>query len=65
MLRQLKQARKQHIKILDQCADYIDNKKLIIKVAKVFPLEEASVAHQLIEAGHTMGKYVLDCNKVK
>jgi NADPH:quinone reductase-like Zn-dependent oxidoreductase len=50
---------------LPRFKDYIDNKKLIIKVAKVFPLEEASVAHQLIEAGHTMGKYVLDCNKVK
>jgi NADPH2:quinone reductase len=62
MLRNLGQARRQHIKILDQCAKYIDNKQLSIKVAKVFPLEEAKAVHQLLEAGHASGKYVLDCH---
>lgn len=60
MLRNLNQARKQHIKILQQCAEYIDNKQLIIKVAKVYSLADASVVHQLIETGHTTGKYVLN-----
>ncbi|MDC9729058.1 MAG: zinc-dependent alcohol dehydrogenase family protein, partial [Methyloprofundus sp.] len=55
MLRQLDKARQQHIKILEQCAQYIDNNQLTIKVAKVFPLAEAKTAHELIEAGHTTG----------
>jgi len=61
MLRQVEGAREKHIEILNACAGYIDDKKLSIKVAKILPLEQAAIAHQLIEAGHATGKYVLDC----
>jgi len=64
MLRQVEGAREKHIEILNACARYIDDKKLSIEVAQVLPLEQAAIAHQLIEAGHAMGKYVLDCKSV-
>mgnify|MGYP000137803111 FL=1 len=64
MLRQVEGAREKHIEILNACAKYIDDKKLSIEVAKILPLEKAAIAHQLIEAGHAMGKYVLDCKSV-
>ena len=59
MLRDLTTARDQHIDILERCALWIDQGLLKLHVSKVLPLESAIEAHQLIEAGHTIGKIVL------
>ena len=59
MLRDLPTARDQHVEILKQCALWIDQGLLKLHVSKVLPLESAIEAHQLIEAGHTIGKIVL------
>ena len=59
MLRDLPTARDQHVEILKQCALWIDEGLLKLHVSKVLPLESAIEAHQLIEAGHTIGKIVL------
>ncbi len=59
MLRDLNLARDKHVALLKQCATYIDAEKLKIHVSEVLPLSQARKAHDLIEAGHTMGKLVL------
>jgi len=59
MLRDLSIARDQHVEILKSCALWIDQGLLKLHVSKVLPLESAIEAHQLIEAGHTIGKMVL------
>jgi NADPH2:quinone reductase len=63
MLRDLPAARDQHIDILKRCALWIDQGLLKLHVSKVLPLESAIEAHQLIEAGHTIGKIVLTDSK--
>ncbi|MDD2660170.1 MAG: zinc-dependent alcohol dehydrogenase family protein [Methylococcales bacterium] len=59
MLRDLPEARDKHVEILNQCAQWADKGLLKPHVSKQLPLEEAAVAHQLIETGHTSGKIVL------
>lgn len=59
MLRDLYPARDQHIAVLKQCAEYIDAGKLRVHVSQVLPLSQASLAHDLLETGHTVGKVVL------
>lgn len=59
MLRNLPDARAHHSEILDQCAQWIDQGRLRIEVSQRLPLEQAAKAHEMIEAGHTMGKIVL------
>ncbi|PPD43215.1 MAG: alcohol dehydrogenase [Methylobacter sp.] len=59
MLRDLHPARDQHIAVLKQCAEYIDAGKLRVHVSQVLPLSQASLAHDLLETGHTVGKVVL------
>lgn len=59
MLRDLPQARDKHVEILNQCAQWADKGLLKPHVSKQLSLQEAAVAHQLIEAGHTIGKIVL------
>ncbi len=59
MLRDLHSARDQHIAVLKQCAEYIDAGKLRVHVSQVLPLSQASLAHDLLETGHTVGKVVL------
>jgi NADPH2:quinone reductase len=59
MLRDLDQARDQHIEILKQCADWAEQGLIKIHIDKQLPLEAAIEAHKLIEAGHTTGKIVL------
>jgi len=44
---------------LQQIADLIDSGKMKPVVSQTFSLEEAPVAHQKIEGGHTRGKIVL------
>jgi NADPH2:quinone reductase len=60
MLRYLPEALAHHGEILQRCSEWIDADKLRIHVSKVFPLEQANKAHQLLEQGHTQGKLVLD-----
>lgn len=59
MLRDLDAAREKQIDLLKKCATYINDGKLKIHVSEVLPLSQAQKAHDLIEAGHTIGKLVL------
>jgi NADPH2:quinone reductase len=59
MLRDLPEARDKHVEILEQCAKWVDQGLLKTHVSKHLPLAEAAKAHQLIEAGHAIGKIVL------
>jgi NADPH2:quinone reductase len=59
MLRGLNAARDHQIDILRQCGDLIDAGELRLHVSQTLPLAEGAAAHQLIEAGHTVGKRVL------
>lgn len=59
MLRKLDAAREKQIPILQQCAKWIDQGELIIHLAKTLPLQQAMIAHQLLETGHVSGKIVL------
>lgn len=44
---------------LELFSRWFDQGRLKVNVSKVFPLEEAAKAHELIEGGHTRGKIVL------
>jgi len=46
--------------ILEQCAQFFDEKQLSIFVSDVLPLADAAEAHRRIEAGGMSGKIVLD-----
>jgi NADPH2:quinone reductase len=59
MLRDLPEARDKHVKILKQCAQWIDNGLLKPHISKRLSLAETVEAHILVEAGHTTGKIVL------
>jgi NADPH2:quinone reductase len=59
MLKDLPEARDNHVKILNQCAQWANHGFLKVHVSKQLPLNEALIAHQLIEDGHTSGKIVL------
>jgi NADPH2:quinone reductase len=60
MIYDLKAGAEHHADILEQCAQFVDENRLSIFVSEVLPLEAAAKAHQLIEAGGTTGKIVLD-----
>jgi NADPH2:quinone reductase len=60
MLRDLPRARAHQVDILKSCARMIENHQLHLHVSRQMPLEEAGAAHQLIEAGRTQGKIVLN-----
>jgi NADPH2:quinone reductase len=59
MLRDLADARRKHIEILNQCAQWLDQGLLKTHVSSVFSLDQAREAHRLMECGHTIGKLVL------
>ena len=59
MLQGLLAAQQHQAEILEQCATWIDHGKLKIYLSKIFPLEQASTAHQLLQAGSIVGKIVL------
>ncbi|MEY3289110.1 MAG: hypothetical protein RLZZ419_1352 [Pseudomonadota bacterium] len=59
ILRDLPEARDKHVDILNNCAQWADQGLLKLHVSKQLPLENAIIAHQLIETGHTTGKIVL------
>jgi NADPH:quinone reductase len=59
MLRDLDETRDKHVKILDQCALWIDDGLLKPHIGQELPLQQAAKSHQLLETGHTTGKIVL------
>ncbi len=48
-----------HAAILEQCAQFFDERKLSVYVDDVLPLSAAGEAHRRIEDGHQSGKLVL------
>lgn len=59
MLRDLHEARDQHVEILQQCAKWVDLRQLRVHVSTQLSLKDAAEAHRLIEEGHVSGKVVL------
>ncbi|MGR9086781.1 MAG: zinc-dependent alcohol dehydrogenase family protein [Gammaproteobacteria bacterium] len=59
MLRDLDDARDQHVEILNRCGQWIDDGKLKVHIHARMPLENAAEAHRSIEEGHVSGKIVL------
>ncbi|PIG91740.1 zinc-dependent alcohol dehydrogenase family protein [Gloeocapsopsis sp. IPPAS B-1203] len=59
MLQGLVEAQQHQAEILNQCRQWFDEGKLKIHLNKIFLLEQAATAHQVLEAGSTMGKIVL------
>jgi NADPH:quinone reductase len=59
MLQGLVEEQQQQAKILQQCAGLCDRNLLKIHVTKIFPLEQAQAAHELLETGSVTGKIVL------
>lgn len=57
---QLTTARTHQIEILDRCRTLVEAGALQFHVAAEYPLAEAANAHRAIEAGHSMGKHVLN-----
>jgi NADPH:quinone reductase-like Zn-dependent oxidoreductase len=51
--------------VLDELGKLIDAKKITPLVSQVFPLSEASKAHEQIETRHTRGKIVLKVSEAK
>ena len=58
MLMELPEARRRQGQILNRCAKLITDFKLKPTVSDVLPLEDAAVAHRMIEQGHVQGKIV-------
>lgn len=58
-LMELKDAQIHQRSILEQCATFIDEGKLILHLSQTFPLEEAIAAHQVLETGSNTGKIAL------
>ncbi len=55
----LHEARIAQRKMLDQASAWVTDGVLRVNVAQVLPLEQAGIAHQQLETGHTTGKLVL------
>jgi NADPH:quinone reductase len=60
MLRDLHSARDKHVDILNQCAAFIEQGQLKCHVSAKISLDQAKIAHELIEIGHIQGKIVLE-----
>lgn len=60
MLKDLDGARDEHVQILRQCAEWVDEGILNVHISEVLLLQNAALAHSKIEQGHTMGKIVLE-----
>lgn len=59
MLGQSNEWGEHHAAILEQCAQFFDERKLHMYVDETFPLCDAKLAHERIEQGHQSGKVVL------
>lgn len=55
------EARVAQRQILEKATHLIETNILQLKVSHTLPLSQVAKAHQLIEAGHTVGKIVLNC----
>ncbi|WON74488.1 MULTISPECIES: zinc-dependent alcohol dehydrogenase family protein [unclassified Nitrosospira] len=55
----LHSARLVQTRILEHCAILFEQGALKVHISEVLPLEQAADAHRIIEAGHAMGKIVL------
>lgn len=60
VLQNIHQARVAQTRMLEQAAQLIDAGQLEVVVSRALPLEQAAEAHRLLEAGHTLGKIVLE-----
>jgi len=59
MLKDLPQARGQHVAILQECAGLIGQGLLKPHLSETLPLHQAADAHRLLEEGHATGKIAL------
>ncbi len=59
MLQSSNELGEHHAAILEQCAQFVDERKLSIYVDQALPLCDAKLAHDKIEKGHQSGKIVL------
>ncbi len=59
MLQNMHEARIAQRRMLEKASRMSQAGQLKVKVSRILPLTEVAKAHQLIEAGHTMGKIVL------
>jgi len=59
LLKQLDNARDQHVAILNQCVQWTEQGLLTVQVSETISLQQAAKAHTLIEQGHMTGKIVL------
>lgn len=59
MLTPMPEARQHQAKILARCASWFETGQLKIHLGTVLPLDQVVHAHQLVEAGETLGKLVL------
>lgn len=60
MLLNIQEGAEHHSDILEQCAQFFDQKQLTIFVAETLPLAEVEKAHRMIEKGGMAGKLVLE-----
>jgi len=60
MLMELPEAAEHHGDILEQCAQFFDERKLSVFVSDTLPLDQAAEAHRRIESGSMTGKLVLE-----
>jgi NADPH2:quinone reductase len=58
-LMNLTEARQYQRDILQQCSTWFDEGKLTIHLGQTFPLEEANLAHKMLEQGSVIGKIAL------
>lgn len=58
-LMNLREALLHQTNILQQCATWIDEGKLTVHLNQTFPLQEASIAHKMMETGSVTGKIAL------
>lgn len=63
MLQGMVEAQQHQAEILEQCATWMDEGKLKIHVTHQLPLEDAAIAHQLLETGSIAGKIILLINQ--
>jgi NADPH2:quinone reductase len=59
----LHSARLVQTRILERSTTLFKQGTLKVHISRVLPLEQAADAHRLIEAGHTMGKIVLQISE--
>ncbi len=59
LIKGLDNARDKHVEILKLCSQWVEQDRLKVHISDIFLLQEAALAHNQIEQGHTLGKIVL------